>query len=119
MNHTAPPLSPSTNPDYFVPMVSRAEVADHSRGVPSVASRTSRSRHHQHRHRSHHGGFSYTPRNEFPFFSQSGDVEIVVACDEQEKRYLLHRYTLAQFSGFFEAGMSDEWSRPQNVQHPA
>lgn len=94
-------------------MVSRAEVADHSRGPASATSRTSRSRHHHHRGRSHYGGSSQAPLNEFPFFSQSGDVEIVVACDGQEKRYLLHRFTLAQFSGFFDASTSEEWSRGQ------
>lgn len=57
------------------------------------------------------------PQNEFPFFSQSGDVELVLACDGQEKRYLLHRFTLAQFSGFFEASTSDEWSRGQVMQN--
>ncbi|EXJ86637.1 hypothetical protein A1O3_03590 [Capronia epimyces CBS 606.96] len=97
-------------------MVSRAELADQSRGPPSVASRTSRSRHHHHhRGRSHYGGTSQTLQNEFPFFAQSGDVEIVLACDGQEKRYLLHRFTLAQFSGFFEASTSDEWSRNQAI----
>jgi hypothetical protein len=40
-------------------------------------------------------------------------VEIVVNADEQEKRYMLHRLILAQNSGFFEAGTSEEWSRVQ------
>ncbi|KIW46756.1 uncharacterized protein PV06_02400 [Exophiala oligosperma] len=95
-------------------MVSRAEVADRSRGPASVVSRTSRSRHH-HRNRSHHGGQTQTSLNEFPFFSQSGDVEIVIACDGHEKRYLLHRFTLAQFSGFFEGNTREEWSRNQAI----
>ncbi|EXJ67774.1 uncharacterized protein A1O5_09120 [Cladophialophora psammophila CBS 110553] len=102
-------------------MVSRAEVAEHphsrslsqSRGAPSIASRTSRSRHHHHRGRSHYGASSHVPQNEFPFFLQTGDVEIVIACDGQEKRYLLHSFTLAQFSGFFQASTSEEWSRGQ------
>ena len=96
-----------------LPMVSHAEVAlttAPSRRPASISSRTSRSRHHQ-RGRSHHGGSSYTPQNEFPFFAQTGDVEVVIACDGQEKRYLLHRLILGQFSGFFDAGMSDEWAR--------
>ncbi|EXJ87950.1 hypothetical protein A1O1_04877 [Capronia coronata CBS 617.96] len=97
-------------------MVSRAELADHSHAVPSVGSRTSRSRHlHHHRGRSHYGGTSHTLQNEFPFFVQSGDVEIFLTYDGQEKKYLLHRFTLAQFSGFFEASISDEWSRSQIV----
>ncbi|KAK5940132.1 hypothetical protein PMZ80_007551 [Knufia obscura] len=90
-------------------MVSHAEIAESSRRAPSVTSRSSRNRHHQSRTR--HGAPSYPSQNEFPFFAQTGDVEIVVECDGQEKRYLLHRLMLAQFSGFFDAGMSDEWSR--------
>ncbi|KEF60484.1 uncharacterized protein A1O9_02045 [Exophiala aquamarina CBS 119918] len=96
-------------------MVSRAEVADHSRGARSVASRTSRSRHHHHRGATQYGGSTHAPQNEFPFFSQSGDVELVVSCDGQEKKYLLHRFTLAQFSGFFEASTSAEWSQDQTL----
>ncbi len=90
-------------------MVSRPEVADHSRRASSVSSRATRSKHH--RGRSHHGGSSYKPQNEFPFFAQTGDVEIVISADGQEKRYLLHRLILAQCSGFFEAGTSAEWSQ--------
>lgn len=95
-----------------LPMVSRPEVADHSRRAASVSSRTTRSKHH--RGRSHHGGSSYQPQNEFPFFAQTGDVEIIVSADGQEKKYLLHRLILAQCSGFFEAGMSAEWSQASN-----
>ena len=101
-------------------MVSHAEVSAPaaSRRASSVASHSrTRSRQH-HRGRSHHGGSSYAPQNEFPFFAQTGDVEIVIACDGQEKRYLLHRLILAQFSGFFEAGMSDEWSRSHALAPP-
>lgn len=96
-------------------MVSRAEVAEHSRGARSVASRTSRSRHHHHRGATQYGGSTHVPQNEFPFFSHSGDVEIVLSCDGQEKKYLLHRFTLAQFSGFFEASTSAEWSQNQTL----
>ena len=105
-----PHHSPETQPT----MVSHPELADRSRRAPSVSSRTSRSKHH--RGRSHHGGSSYQPQNEFPFFAQSGDVEIVISAEGQEKRYLLHRLILAQSSGFFEAGTSDEWSRSQALQ---
>ncbi|RMD44473.1 hypothetical protein DV735_g755, partial [Chaetothyriales sp. CBS 134920] len=97
-------------------MVSHAEVAaSASRRAPSASSRASRSRSHHHRGRSHHGGSTHLPQNEFPFFAQTGDVEIVIECDGHERRYLLHRLILAQFSGFFEAGMSDEWSRARPV----
>ena len=95
-------------------MVSHPELADRSRRAPSVSSRTPRSK--THRGRSHHGGSSYQPQNEFPFFAQSGDVEIVISAEGQEKRYLLHKLILAQCSGFFEAGTSDEWSRSQALQ---
>ncbi|RMZ89155.1 hypothetical protein DV736_g3612, partial [Chaetothyriales sp. CBS 134916] len=113
--------SPSLSVEHVpTAMVSHAEVtAAASRRAPSASSRASRSRghhiHHHHRGRSHHGGSSHAPQNEFPFFAQTGDVEIVIECEAQERRYLLHRLILAQFSGFFEAGMSDEWSRARPV----
>ncbi|EFX05952.1 hypothetical protein CMQ_4021 [Grosmannia clavigera kw1407] len=66
--------------------------------------------------RSHVGGTSYVPLNEFPTFSNTGDVEIVVRVRSgHENRYLLHRDTLARCSGFFEASTSKEWSRAQVV----
>lgn len=75
-------------------------------GLPS-----SRSRRYN---RSHVGGTSYVPLNEFPVFSNTGDVEIVVRVRSgHENRYLLHRDTLARCSGFFEASTSKEWSRAQ------
>lgn len=84
------------------------------RGPSSVVSR----RPHSHTHsrsrrynRSHAGGASYAPRNEFPVFSNSGDVEILVRAGGCENRYLLHRHTLTRCSGFFEASTSLEWSR--------
>ena len=115
--HTHQQTSPATS----VPMVSRAEVAEHSqsrsqsqsRGATSVVSRTSRSRHH-HRGQSHNGGSRHVPQNEFPFFSQTGDAEVVIACDGQEKRYLVHSFTLAQFSGFF----AEESARGQVQRGP-
>ena len=111
--HPQQPSSPSQTE-----MVSHAEVADRassSRRAPSISSRSHRSRHH-HRGQSHQGGSAYKPQNEFPFFAQTGDVEIVIAADGMEKRYLLHRLILAQCSSFFEAGTSEEWSRGQAMQ---
>lgn len=105
-----PPHSPENHPN----MVSHPEVADRSRRAPSVSSRTPRTKHH--RGRSHHGGASYQPQNEFPFFAQTGDVEIIISAEGQEKRYLLHRLILAQCSGFFNASTSEEWSRAQAIQ---
>lgn len=89
-------------------MVSHAEISEYSRRAPSIASRSSRNRHHHSRSRQ---GSTLQLQNEYPFFAQTGDVEVVIECDGQEKRYLLHRLMLAQFSGFFDAGMSEEWSR--------
>ncbi|KAL2135806.1 hypothetical protein VTI74DRAFT_6872 [Chaetomium olivicolor] len=66
--------------------------------------------------RSHAGGGSFVPQNEFPVFSHSGDVEIVVRVPTgHENRYLLHRHILTRCSGFFEASTSNEWSRAQAV----
>ncbi|PGH02846.1 hypothetical protein AJ80_08796 [Polytolypa hystricis UAMH7299] len=112
-------------------MVSHPDLAN--RPLPSrpaaasvVGTSTSSSRHnshsqsHSHHHRrhrsgrSHHGGSSahhHQPLNEFPIFATTGDVEIVIRAGSQERRYLLHRLILAQCSGFFDAGTSEEWSR--------
>ncbi|KAL1889194.1 hypothetical protein Sste5346_009052 [Sporothrix stenoceras] len=70
--------------------------------------------------RSHIGGSSssspYAQLNEFPVFTNTGDVEIVVRVRSgHENRYLLHRDTLARCSGFFEASTSKEWSRAQVI----
>lgn len=66
--------------------------------------------------RSHAGGSAFVPQNEFPIFSHSGDVEIVVrVASGHENRYLLHRHTLTRCSGFFEASTSVEWSRAQTI----
>ncbi|KAI1262356.1 hypothetical protein F5Y18DRAFT_430255 [Xylariaceae sp. FL1019] len=61
--------------------------------------------------RSHTGGTSYVARNEFPVFSHSGDVEIIIAVGGRENRYLLHKHTLTRCSGFFEASTSQQWSK--------
>ena len=114
-----PPQSPQSPLQSDSAMVSHAEVAERSSSrshrAPSVSSHTTRTRskHHSRGGRSHYGGGSYAPQNEFPFFAQTGDVEIVITADGHEKRYLLHRLILAQCSAFFEAGLSDEWSRAQ------
>lgn len=79
----------------------------------SVASGRSATRRHRHA-RTHYGGANgHVPQNEFPVFSHSGDVEIVLrnASGRREYRYLLHRLILSQCSGFFEAGMRAEWNR--------
>ncbi|KAH8820022.1 hypothetical protein F5884DRAFT_33959 [Xylogone sp. PMI_703] len=79
------------------------------RGASSViGSGSSRSRRHG---RSHAGGSSYMPQNEFPVFSHTGDVEIIIKIGPRTNRYLLHRLILTQCSGFFEASTSQEWSR--------
>lgn len=67
--------------------------------------------------RSHAGGTSYIPQNEFPIFSHSGDVEILVRTSKGEhtNRYLLHKHTLTRCSGLFEASTSNEWSRARTL----
>jgi hypothetical protein len=84
------------------------------RGPSSVVSRPSLSRTKRY-NRSHVGGASYIPQNEFPVFSHSGDVEIIVKAAGHENRYLLHRHTLTRCSGFFEASTSQEWSKATSV----
>lgn len=80
--------------------------------LPIPMSRSTTTRRHR-SNRSHHGGSSYAPQNEFPVFAHTGDVEIIINHEGQEKRYTLHRLILAQWSGFFEASTSEEWSRAQ------
>ncbi|KAL2265149.1 hypothetical protein VTJ83DRAFT_6249 [Remersonia thermophila] len=86
--------------------------------VTSALHGSSRSRRYN---RSHAGGTSFVPQNEFPIFSHTGDVEIVVRVPSgHENRYLLHRHILTRCSGFFEASTSNEWSRPhQAAESPA
>lgn len=82
------------------------------RRPPSVASHSSRAstvrRHRQ--HRSQFGGATLQPQNEFPVFTHTGDVEIIISNGRREQRYLLHKLILTQCSGFFEAGTSEEWA---------
>jgi hypothetical protein len=82
------------------------------RRPPSVASHSSRaSTARRHRpHRSQFGGTSHQSQNEFPIFTHTGDVEIIINNGRKEQRYLLHKLILTQCSGFFEAGTSEEWS---------
>ena len=84
------------------------------RGPSSVISRPSSSSRHRRHNRSHAGGASYVPQNDFPVFTHTGDVEIIVKAGGQSNRYLLHRLILTQCSGFFEASTSQEWSRATN-----
>ncbi|CAD6572272.1 MAG: hypothetical protein ASARMPREDX12_005089 [Alectoria sarmentosa] len=97
-----------------VPMVSHPQPPDRPlvHRPASVSSRSTNTRRHRNT-RSHTGGVSYRPQNEFPNFAQTGDVEIIINADGQEKRYMLHRLILAQCSGFFETGTSEEWSKAQ------
>ncbi|KAK4167304.1 hypothetical protein QBC43DRAFT_139780 [Cladorrhinum sp. PSN259] len=106
--------------------------SDHSlalRGAASAVGTTSTGGHGHHRtaqshvssrsrryNRSHAGGASFVPQNEFPVFSHSGDVDIIVRVPSgHENRYLLHRHNLTRCSGFFEASTSNEWSRATTV----
>lgn len=107
------------------------------RGPASVVGVGRSEKHHHHHHsrtsssshissrarrynRSHAGGVAYVPQNEFPVFSHSGDVEIIVkVASGHENRYLLHRHTLTRCSGFFEASTSNEWSRARQLPDPS
>ncbi|KAL8825574.1 MAG: hypothetical protein Q9170_007744 [Blastenia crenularia] len=96
-------------------MVSHPQPSDQAptaRRPASVTSRSTTTRRHR-ATRSHSGGASFRLHNEFPDFAQTGDVEIIINAEGQEKRYTLHRLILAQCSGFFEAGTSEDWSRNQ------
>ena len=110
---------PSPSRSSHPTMVSHAQPPEQSHRAstnraPSVtsSSRTHQSRRHR-SSRSHGGGSSYRPQNEFPNFSQTGDVEITVQADGHERRYTLHRLILSQNSGFFEASTSEEWAKVQ------
>ncbi|KAK7403465.1 hypothetical protein QQX98_010786 [Neonectria punicea] len=119
-HHPPPPPSPRRS---VSPMVSTLEPPPATssslsrRGPSSVVSRPSLARTKRY-NRSHTGGSSHTPQNDFPVFANSGDVEIVIRAREcpagtvpTQNRYLLHRHTLTRCSGFFEASTSNEWSR--------
>ena len=100
-------------------MVSHPQAPDQqyralSHRAPSIASSSRTATNRRHRSsRSHSGGVSYRPQNEFPNFAQTGDVEILINADGQERRYTLHRLILSQCSGFFEASTSEEWTKAQ------
>ncbi|EUC27507.1 hypothetical protein COCCADRAFT_111520 [Bipolaris zeicola 26-R-13] len=103
-------------------MVSYPDSASAERSLPirrpsSVASHSSRAstvrRHRQ--TRSNFGGSSLVSQNEFPVFTHTGDVEIIISNGRKEQRYLLHKLILTQCSGFFEAGTSDEWATAGDV----
>ena len=104
----------------FHSMVSQPQIppppsdrAHAARRAASVSSRSTTTPPHP-SSRAHHGGSSFRPQNEFPNFAQTGDVEIIISADGQERRYMLHRLILAQCSGFFETGTSEEWSKAQS-----
>ena len=97
-------------------MVSQPELSNPLtvRGASSVVSRpslSSSSRRTKRYNRSHTGAASHVSQNDFPVFTTSGDVEIIVRAGSSENRYLLHRHTLTRSSGFFEASTSTEWSK--------
>src|SRR6187551_2050948 len=78
-SHTASALAPGPGPPGPAP----------PRAASHVSSRNRRY------NRSHAGGASYAPQNDFPVFTHSGDVEIIVrVASGHENRYLLHRHTL-------------------------
>ncbi|OJD16738.1 hypothetical protein AJ78_03117 [Emergomyces pasteurianus Ep9510] len=126
---SASPTSPTTTDMVSHPDTPVRAIATVPAPASVASSRHSHSqrRHYSHSHshshqphsrsgRSHHGGSTHQPLNQFPIFAATGDVEIVIRASTQEKRYLLHRLILARCSGFFDAGTSDEWSRVQALR---
>lgn len=104
-------------------MISQPDQSLTLRGPSSVVSARTASRPHvssrsKRYNRSHAGGSSYVPQNEFPVFSHSGDVEILIRAGGKENRYLLHKHTLTRCSGFFEASTSQEWSKASLLPLP-
>ena len=108
VSHHPPPYS-----DLAVRPVAPSAPPPTARRASSTAS-GGRSGTRRHRHpRSHHAGSSsILPQNEFPIFSHTGDVEIVITSPSgrKENRYLLHRLILSQYSGYFEAGTRAQWN---------
>ncbi|QPG93718.1 hypothetical protein C2857_001990 [Epichloe festucae Fl1] len=106
--------SPASTTALDVTTSSRRSNHQHQYSSASVVSRPSLSRTKRY-NRSHIGGASFAPQNEFPVFAHSGDVEIIIrvgaGADGAENSYLLHRHTLTRCSGFFEASTSSEWSK--------
>ncbi|CAD6503353.1 BgTH12-03019 [Blumeria graminis f. sp. triticale] len=49
--------------------------------------------------------------NKFPIYNLTGDVEIIIRAGGHTSRYLLHRFILAQCSGFFEASTTENWTK--------
>lgn len=92
-------------------MVSHADCEERSLSIRhpvSLTSHPSVTAGRRHRHRSHLGASNYQPQNEFPFFTFTGDVEILLACGRKERRYLLHRLILCQCSAVLEDCMDGE-----------
>ncbi|KAI7281967.1 hypothetical protein KC345_g3783 [Hortaea werneckii] len=112
-HHRLPSASSHDLPATYAPSAPPIPTAASAPRAPSsITSGRSHTRRHRHA-RSHHGGTSSSAaQNEFPIFSHSGDVEIILqtAGGKKENRYLLHRLILSQCSGFFEAGTRAEWS---------
>ncbi|CAG5140627.1 uncharacterized protein ALTATR162_LOCUS750 [Alternaria atra] len=97
----------STSAERSLPIRRPSSVVSHSSRASTVR------RHRQ--HRSNVGSPSLAPQNEFPVFTHTGDVEIIISNGRKEMRYLLHKLILTQCSGFFEAGTSDEWATAGDV----
>ncbi|EME46091.1 hypothetical protein DOTSEDRAFT_22200 [Dothistroma septosporum NZE10] len=109
VSHHPPPYSDL--PRLPVPSVAGTAPPAANR-ASSVTSGRSATRRHRHA-RSHHGGTSsHLPQNEFPIFSHTGDVEIVIKSENgrKENRYIVHKLILSQCSGFFAAATSAEWT---------
>lgn len=113
-----PDTGPADRQTLAIRPVSRAPSVASTSRAPLISSH----RRHSRQIRSHAGGASYQPQNEFPVFTHTGDVEIIITSNphsrrgsvnavtpyggatapRREERFLLHRLILAQCSGFFD-----------------
>ncbi|GAM89692.1 hypothetical protein ANO11243_077310 [Dothideomycetidae sp. 11243] len=79
--------------------------------APSISSHSSIATRRHRQPRSNSGSYAESSgiQNEFPNFSLTGDVDILLTTSDGriEQRYLLHRLILSQGSGFFEHDLRD------------
>lgn len=123
----SPPSSYTSPPSSYIARIypSHARTSYTPSRVPSIDSRASTSAAHEGRHRNrtsrHKTSTEYTPqryeldRNVFPWFSESGNVEITlqnVHGEGSERWYLLHGLLLAQNSAFFAHELVPDAQRP-------
>lgn len=82
---------------------SQSHTRSHSRSHTGTSSTSSRAFHHQPH-----------AQNEFPWFTHTGDVEILIATPKGEERFLLHKLILSQCSSWFDEQLGrGDWGREE------